>query len=102
MIARVCLISILFPTPYLPPIQPVLINQALEPYFLIFCPSISAYLEGCKVKNAAPKQEEKVADGSVTPSSVPATLAVYPQEMIHSLLAGEFGNRWKNPESITS
>ena len=30
-------------------------------------------------RNGAPKQAEKVAEGSVTPRSVPATLAVYPE-----------------------
>ena len=33
---------------------------------------------GCRDMKGAPKQAEKVATGSVTPRSVPATLAVYP------------------------
>jgi len=37
-----------------------------------------AYLAGCNGKKASPKQAENVASGSVTPISVPATLAVYP------------------------
>jgi hypothetical protein len=36
-------------------------------------------LVGCRVKKADPKQAEKVDSGSVTPRSVPATLAVYPE-----------------------
>jgi len=40
--------------------------------------SSSAYLLGCHTRNGPPKHEEKVAEGSVTPTSVPATLAVYP------------------------
>ena len=36
----------------------------------------SAYLLGCQTMKAAPKQAEKVASGSVTPTSVPATFAV--------------------------
>ena len=31
------------------------------------------------MRKAAPKHAEKVADGSVIPRSVPATLAVYPE-----------------------
>jgi hypothetical protein len=31
---------------------------------------------GCHMRNTPPKQAEKVASGSNTPSSVPATLAV--------------------------
>ena len=33
-------------------------------------------LTGCHMRKAEPKQAEKVASGSVTPCSVPATLAV--------------------------
>ena len=53
-------------------------SQTLAPCFAIRSPSILAYTPGCSGRNGAPKQEEKVADGSVTPRSVPATLAVYP------------------------
>lgn len=38
-----------------------------------------AYFMGCHMRNTPPKQAENVASGSVTPSSVPATLAVYPE-----------------------
>jgi len=38
--------------------------------------SISAYFEGCKGINGAPKQAEKEGVGSTTPDSVPATFAV--------------------------
>jgi len=31
---------------------------------------------GCKGKNAYPKHAEKVGEGSLTPTSVPATFAV--------------------------
>ncbi len=46
------------------------------PCFAIRSPSIRAYTPGWRGRNGAPKQAEKVADGSVTPFSVPATLAV--------------------------
>ena len=36
----------------------------------------SSQLTGCHMRKAEPKQAEKVASGSVTPCSVPATLAV--------------------------
>ena len=39
----------------------------------------SAYFAGCQTMNGAPKQVENVACGSVMPTSVPATLAVYPE-----------------------
>ncbi len=41
--------------------------------------STSAYCVGCSDRNAAPKQAEKVGVGSVTPRSVPASLAVKPE-----------------------
>src|SRR5699024_11379054 len=37
-----------------------------------------AYVEGARGNNGCPKQAEKVASGSVTPRSVPASLLVYP------------------------
>lgn len=78
MIALVVGKSILFPSPNLPPVQPVLINQTLVPCYLTFLANSSAYTVGCKGKKAYPKQAEKVGLGSETPISVPATLAVYP------------------------
>src|SRR5262245_45265529 len=36
------------------------------------------YAVGCSARNGAPKHAENAALGSVTPTSVPATLAVYP------------------------
>lgn len=63
---------------YLPPDQPVLTSQPVAPCFCIFSASIAAYLVGCSIMNAAPKQAENVAVGSLIPSSVPATRAVYP------------------------
>jgi len=40
---------------------------------------MSAYFVGCQTRKTAPKQAEKVACGSVTPRSVPASFAVYPE-----------------------
>jgi hypothetical protein len=65
------------PTPWPPPLQPVLTSQALANRALaIFAASSSAYLVGCQTMNAAPKHAENVASGSFTPISVPATFAV--------------------------
>src|SRR4051812_44440382 len=75
-IARVYESFIREPVPYGPPVQPVLTSHTFAPCFAIRSPSIRAYTPGCMGRNGAPKQAEKVADGSVTPRSVPATLAV--------------------------
>jgi hypothetical protein len=64
------------PVPNDPPLQPVLTSQTLAPCCFIFWARSSAYLDGCQTRNGPPKQGEKVASGSVTPTSVPATLAV--------------------------
>jgi hypothetical protein len=61
---------------YLPPDQPVLTSHPVAPYFCIFSASMAAYLVGWSMMKAAPKQAEKVACGSLMPSSVPATRAV--------------------------
>lgn len=58
---------------YLPPDQPVLTSHAVALCFCIFSASMAAYCVGCSMINAAPKQAEKVALGSLTPTSVPAT-----------------------------
>ena len=57
----------------------MLISHTFTWCLSIFSPSILAYCPGCKGRNGAPKQALKVGLGSVTPSSVPATLAVYPE-----------------------
>ena len=74
--ARVCAIAMRLPTPYGPPVQPVLTSQTLALCFAIFSPSRRAYTFGCSGRNGAPKQVLNVAFGSVTPVSVPATRAV--------------------------
>src|SRR5512145_2196158 len=66
------------PVPNAPPLQPVFTSHTREPCFFIFSASNCAYLPGCQTRNGPPKQGENVAEGSLTPSSVPATLAVYP------------------------
>lgn len=70
--------SIRFPTPYLPPTIPVLTSQHYTLCFLLFSANIFAYLEGCNTINASPKAAENVRLGSMMPTSVPATLLVYP------------------------
>src|SRR5699024_2310757 len=67
-----------FPTPYGPPVHPVLTKKTFTRWFSIFSPSIFAYVIGESGKNGAPKQAENVASGSVMPRSVPASLLVYP------------------------
>ena len=57
----------------------MLTSQTVAPCVASFSPSILAYTPGCLGRKGAPKQAEKVAVGSVTPRSVPATLAVYPE-----------------------
>ena len=58
---------------YLPPVQPVFTSQAVAPCLFILSASMAAYFVGCSMMKAAPKQAEKVAVGSFTPSTVPAT-----------------------------
>ena len=72
-------IKITFPTPYLPPVHPVLTNHTFTLCFVIFSCNKSAYVDGFKGKKAYPKQAEKVGVGSLIPCSVPAILAVYPE-----------------------
>ncbi len=78
MIARVVFKSIRWPSPYRPSTHPVFTRNAVLPCASIFRPRISAYAVGCNSKKGAPKHAENVAFGSVIPTSVPATLAVYP------------------------
>ena len=76
IIARVCAIFMRVPTPYGPPVQPVLTSHTFARRLAMRSPSIVAYTFGCHTMNGAPKQVLKVAFGSVTPFSVPATFAV--------------------------
>lgn len=76
IIPLVYLSDILYPTPYLPPDHPVLISHTLVSCFLIFSANILAYNVGWRARKASPKHAENVAYGSLTPTSVPATLAV--------------------------
>ena len=75
-IARVWASFIRVPVPYGPPVHPVLTSQTRASCFEIRSPSMRAYTPGWRGRNGAPKHAEKVACGSVTPRSVPATLAV--------------------------
>ena len=65
------------PTPYGPPVQPVFTShtRALVLGDLL-AEHASRRRSGCSGRNGAPKQVLNVAFGSVTPFSVPATLAV--------------------------
>src|SRR5207245_7842903 len=77
------------PPPSRPPVHPVSTSQHCTPCRAIFSPSSVAYTLGCSGRNGAPKQAEKVAFGSVTPRSVPATLAVYPDRKWYIVCWGE-------------
>src|SRR3546814_16882921 len=77
--ARVTLMGIRLPTPYLPPVQPVLTSQHVTPPLAIRSFSRLPSIDGWRGMNGPPTQAEKVASGSVTPISVPATLAVSPE-----------------------
>src|SRR5712691_7056847 len=79
IIARVYAIFMREPTPYAPPVQPVFTSHTRAWCFAIRSPSILAYTFGLSGRNGAPKHVLKVAFGSVTPFSVPATFAVYPE-----------------------
>src|SRR6476620_10712874 len=87
--ARVFFKLMRLPTPYPPPPQPVLTSQTRALCFCILSASSSAYLLGCQTRNGPPKHGENVADGSFTPTSVPATLAVYPLMKWYIACAGE-------------
>src|SRR5687767_13177082 len=75
-ICRVCASFMRFPVPYAPPLHPVLISHTFDLCCSRSLPSISAYFVGGHTRKTAPKHALKVACGSVTPRSVPATLAV--------------------------
>jgi hypothetical protein len=63
----------------LPPDQPVLTSHPVAMCLAIISPSSLAETLGLSGRNGAPKQVLQVAYGSVTPFSVPATFAVYPE-----------------------
>src|SRR5690606_29430179 len=79
IIALVYLSLIPEPGPYGPPLQPVLISHRFTFDWVLFLLNISAYTVGCKGIKGSPKQAEKDGIGSLTPASVPATFAVYPE-----------------------
>ena len=73
---RVWLMFIRSPVPYGPPVQPVFTSQTGTWYWSSRSPSMAAYSCGWRGRNGAPKPAEKVAFGSLMPTSVPASLAV--------------------------
>ena len=73
--AREFWIEMRWPVPYDPPVQPVLSSHAWQPCSASFLASSSPYTVGCSGMHGAPKHAENVALGSLTPRSVPATLA---------------------------
>ena len=72
----VWLMFIRCPVPYGPPVQPVLMSQTGTSYASRRSISMWAYSPGWRGRNGWPKPAEKVALGSITPTSVPASLAV--------------------------
>src|SRR5690606_6384674 len=80
-IARVYRKLIRLPVPSAPPVQPVFTSHTLTSgHSSSFCPRSSAYRVGCSGRNTFPKQAENVVCGSLIPTSVPATFAVYPDK----------------------
>ncbi len=76
-IARVWPMFIRSPVPYGPPVQPVLTSQTgTSQRRQALDEAGAAYSAGGRGMNGAPKQVENVALGSLTPISVPASLAV--------------------------
>src|SRR5438128_4866267 len=88
-IARVWESRMRWPAPYGPPVHPVFTSQHCTPCRAILSPSRDAYTFALSGRNGAPKQVENVALGSVTPRSVPATFAVYPDRKWYIACAGE-------------
>src|SRR6266851_4444800 len=75
--ARVTLIGMRRPVPYLPPVQPVLTSQQSTSCFAIKSRNRLPYTEGSRGRNGEPKQVENSGCGSLpSPRSVPATFAV--------------------------
>jgi hypothetical protein len=75
--ARVTLIGMRRPVPYLPPVQPVLTSQQSTLCLAIRSRSKLPYTDGSRGKNGEPKQVENSGCGSLPrPRSVPATFAV--------------------------
>src|SRR5262249_55140790 len=74
--ARVWTSLIRLPVPCAPPLQPVFTSPTRALCCFILAARSSAYLLGCHTRNGPPKQGENVAEGSLTPTSVPATFAV--------------------------
>ena len=64
-------------------------SQHCTPWVAIFLPRSDAYALALSGRKGAPKQVENVAFGSVTPRSVPATLAVYPDKKWYIACAGD-------------
>src|SRR5438552_11475200 len=90
--------------PYGPPVQPVFKSQTRAPCLAIRSPSIVAYRLGTSGRNGDPKQVLKVAFGSVTPFSVPATLAVYPDRKWYIAPSGvsrEMGGKTPNASAVS-
>ncbi len=96
IIARVSLMEIRLPVPF----QPVLTRYACAPAACIRFTSTSAYWVGCSDRNAAPKQAEKVGVGSVMPRSVPASLAVKPEEVVLGLIGSQTRNRRQHTKGV--
>src|SRR5512143_1528404 len=92
------------PTPYGPPVPPVFTSHTAAWCLAIFSPRAFEYTVGCRGRNGAPKQVLKVAFGSVTPFSVPATFAVYPDRKWYIAPSGvrrEIGGRTPNASAVS-
>ena len=72
--------GILSPTPYGPPVQPVLTNQQFTFSLSILSFNNFPYTSGLNGRKGAAKQVEKVGKGSLIPFSVPGALEVKPDK----------------------
>src|ERR1700726_694502 len=87
--ARVTLIGMRRPVPYLPPVQPGLTSQQSTSCFAIRSRSKLPYTDGSRGRKGEPKQVENSGSGSLPrPRSVPATFAEYPDRKEYIACAG--------------
>ena len=73
---RVWVMSIRWPMPCGPPVQPVFTSHTGTSSPLEALHELAGVLAGWRGRNGAPNPAENVAVGSMTPISVPASLAV--------------------------
>jgi hypothetical protein len=100
--ARVALIGMRLPVPYLPPVQPVLTSQQSTRRGGDQLRSRLPYSEGWRGMNGAPKQvENSVASGSVDALFGAGDLGgVAGEEVVHRLIRRQLGDRRHDAEGV--